>query len=240
MQNKPLTNWANFWQTNPEGFNDIMNLSTLYFADKLKKEYPLQKHDCFFDLGCGPGFLINQVVDKVNLVVGTDISEKYIEICDKNFALVKNVHLVKIEAYDFESYSNIILNYNVNKVIMLSVLQYYENIEMVKKLIVSLKNNSNNHKFSLFLCDIIPENHSVISDIASVFYNSLLKKYTLKFLKFLAYAVLSDYTKIKKIGLLKINPIFFTNLANELNIKSTIVKNLTIHSGRYSVLLNFN
>ncbi len=240
MQTKPLTNWANFWQTNPEGFNDIMNLSTIYFADKLEEKYPLHNQDRFFDLGCGPGFFINRIVKKVKLVVGTDISEKYIEICEKTFAGATNVSVVKLEAYDFESYSNIILKQNINRVIMLSVLQYYENLNMVKKLLISLKKNANNQKFSLFLCDIIPENHSVISDIASVLYNSLIKNYTFKFIKFLAYAIFSDYSKTKKNGLLKINPIFFTNLANELNIKSTIVKNLTIHSGRYSVLLNFN
>ena len=240
MQTIKSSSWANYWQTNPEGFNEIMNLSTKYFANKLNDKYPLLKNDRVLDIGCGPGFLFNEIVNKVDLFVGTDISDKYIEICKNNNLNTSSTHFVVSKAYDFETYRKLILDNRVNKVVMLSVLQYYQNKEMIIKLINNLKEISKYQKFTFLIADIIPENHSIIGDIVSISYNSVKKNYTLKFIKFLCYALFSDYRKIKKNGLLNIKPEFFVKLANDLNVKITVVKNITIHSGRYSVLLDFN
>lgn len=240
MQTIKSSNWANYWQTNPDGFNEIMNLSTKYFADKLKDKYPLHKDDRVLDIGCGPGFLFNEFVNKVDLYVGTDISDKYIEICKNNILNSLNTCFTVSKAYDFEIYGKLILDNRINKVVMLSVLQYYQNKDMIIKLINHLKEISQHQKFTFLIADIIPENHSVLGDVASISYNSIKKNYTLKFIKFLCYALFSDYRKIKKNGLLNINPEFFVKLAKDLNVKITLVKNITIHSSRYSVLLDFN
>lgn len=236
----PSSNWTNYWQTNPEGFNDIMNLSTKYFADKLYDKYPLIKNDRVLDIGCGPGFLFNEIVKKVELFVGTDISDNYIKVCNSSSSITPNTHFLVSDAYDFETYGKLILEYRINKVIMLSVLQYYQNTEMIIKLISHFKEISRHQKFTFLIADIIPENHSVLGDVASISYNSIKKNYAFKFIKFICYALFSDYRKIKKSGLLKIKPEFFVKLADDLNVKITVVKNITIHSGRYSVLLDFN
>ena len=89
------------------------------------------------------------------------------------------------------------------------------------------------------MADIIPIKHSTLSDITSILKHAIKKGYMIKFVKFLAFAVFSDYRKFKKIGLLQIDESFFTNLSKELMIDIKIIKDLTLHTGRYSVLISF-
>lgn len=233
------SNWESFWKENPTGFNATMAQSTLFFAKCLDERYPISNHDHFLDIGCGPGFLMAYLKDKCELVHGTDISEKYIEICKQQFTAYPNISLSVSKVYDFETYDKLIIDQQINKVVMLSVLQYYSSETMVKNLIVALKKTAQTQKFSCLLADLIPKKHSTIADISSIIKHAIKKGYTLKFIRFLAYAVFSDYRKTKKNGLLQIDESFFTNLSEELKVDIKIVRDLTLHTGRYSVLIEF-
>jgi hypothetical protein len=122
---------------------------------------------------------------------------------------------------------------------MLSILQYYKSEADVKELILSLNNTAKHQKFIGVLADIIPTNHSTLGDILSITKHAVKKGYTLKFFRFLMFAVFSDYRKTKKNGMLQIDKSFFYNIAKESELKIEIVNDLTLHSGRYSVLIYF-
>ena len=233
------SNWELFWKENPTGFNSTMAQSTLFFAESLAQSIPINTKDHVLDIGCGPGFLVDDLKDKCELVHGTDISEKYIEICKQRFGAEKNLSFSISKVYDFESYHHLIVDYQINRVILLSVLQYYNSEKEVKELILAFKKTAGEQKFSCLLADIIPTKHSTIGDIFSILKHAIKKGYKLKFVKFLAYAVFSDYRKIKKSGLLQIDESFFINLSEELKFDIKIIKDLTLHTGRYSVLINF-
>ncbi|RXM38941.1 hypothetical protein BOQ62_14760 [Chryseobacterium sp. CH21] len=244
MDNKTLidqnqSTWESFWKKNPTGFDSIMKQATLYFAKTLNKKYPIQPDDHILDLGCGPGFLIDYLKDKCELIHGIDISEKYIEICKEQYKDQKNLSISVNNSYDHDGYNQIIVEKKINKVIMLSVLQYYKDLDEVRNLILYLKKVSGQQSFRCILADIIPENNSVIADLKSIIKNSVGKGHTIDFIKFLFYVFFSDYRNTKKNGMLHINESFFTNLGQELDLKVQIVKNLTVHSGRYSVIIDY-
>ncbi|MDQ7948295.1 MAG: class I SAM-dependent methyltransferase [Pedobacter sp.] len=231
--------WETFWKENPVGFNATMVQSTLFFAKNLAHELPIQADDRILDIGCGPGYLIDDLKGKCAHIHGTDISEKYIAICSEKYATEPEITLSVSKAYDYGHYEKIIVEQRINRVIMLSVLQYYQNKADVRRLILSLKETAAKQKFSCLLADIIPVKHSAIDDILSIIKHAIKKGYTLKFVRFLMYAIFSDYRKMKKNGLLQLDELFFMDLAKEENLQIEVIKNLTLHTSRYSILINF-
>lgn len=233
------TTWELFWKDNPTGFNETMAQSTLFFAKNLDEVLPIKPTDRFLDIGCGPGFLINDLRNKCEFIHGTDISEKYITGCKAKYVKNRNVSFSVSEAYDYETYQKLIVDHQINRVVLLSVLQYYTNENEVRNLLLALKAVAQQQQFSCLLADVIPTKHSTVSDIFSIVKHAVKRGYTLKFVKFLTYALFSDYRKIKKNGLLQIDESFFTSWAAELNVDIKIIKDLTLHTGRYSVLITF-
>lgn len=231
--------WETFWKKNPTGFDSMMKQATLFFARAFNKQYPIKSDDHILDIGCGPGFFIDYIKDKCNLVHGIDISEKYVEICKEKYKDHKNLSFSVNDSYNFSTYNHIIIKKKIDKVIMLSVLQYYKDLNEVRNLISSFKEIDGQQHFRCILADIIPENNSIVADLKSIIKNSIGKGHTMDFIKFLFYVFFSDYRKTKKNGILHINESFFINLCNELGLKIQIVKNLTVHSGRYSVIIDY-
>jgi SAM-dependent methyltransferase len=239
MHTRESSTWESFWKENPIGFNFTMSQATLYFSQQLEKVLPSKPGDRFLDIGCGPGFFINAIKDKCEFAHGTDISEKYIQLCKKQYAQYPNISFSVTKAYDYEKYHQLIIDNRISKLLMLSILQYYKSEADVKELILSLNNTAKHQKFIGVLADIIPTKHSTLGDILSIAKHAVKNGYTLKFFRFLIFAVFSDYRKTKKNGMLQIDRSFFNNIAKELDLKIEIVNNLTLHSGRYNVLIYF-
>jgi SAM-dependent methyltransferase len=233
------TGWSNFWKSSPAGFNDMMYLATSSFSKSFKKKFPLLATDRVLDIGCGPGFFIDKIKDEIQFGCGIDISEKYIEICKQNFKQNNNLSFFSAEAYADDFYKKIITENKINRVVMLSVLQYYQNTNQVKDFLLSLKEINNNQKFSVLIADIIPTNHSFFADIKSILSYAIKSGYIIRFFKFILFALFSNYRIAKKQGFLNVDPAFFTQLGKAYSLDISIVNNLTIHSSRYSVLINF-
>lgn len=239
MDKTEKLDWEGFWKNSPNQFNDTMYQSTKYFAERYKQEFPLTNNDRVLDIGCGPGFLIQLIKDECGQIVGTDISGTYIAEAKQTFANDPKVVLKHSKPYDFYFYGSLIQKHQINKVVVLSILQYYENESKIVELVKALKAQAKLQPFSLLLADIIPTKHSAVSDIKDIVSHATKKGYVFKFFKFLFYAVFSDYRKTKKLGMLTVDPSFFVSLGKELEINIQIIQKLTLHSGRYSVLINF-
>jgi hypothetical protein len=108
------------------------------------------------------------------------------------------------KGYDYEAYHVLITENLINRVVMLSVLQYYKDEAEVQNLITELSKTAEKQPFTCLLADVIPKKHSTVGDIFSIIKHAIKKGYTLKFVKFLGYALFSDYSKAKKNGLLQI------------------------------------
>ncbi|RYZ40125.1 MAG: class I SAM-dependent methyltransferase, partial [Sphingobacteriales bacterium] len=189
------------------------------------------------DLGCGPGFLVNQLKGKAAAVHGADISPAYVEACRQQHP---EATFTCVKAYDNEAYGDIIREHTISRVIMLSVMQYYTDKEAVKALVQTLARAAQHQPLTFLIADLIPPNHAFLDDFKSLLGHALKKGYIFSLARFMAYAVFSDYRKYNKAGILQLEPAFFEALGHELGVQVKIIKGLTPHSGRYNVLFDFN
>ena len=231
--------WEDYWKDSPAGFNEIMYQSTVYFGNQLVKHFPVLTSDSILDYGCGPGFLVDYLEKTNARIHGMDISETYVKMCQEKFKANQNLSFSVTKSYDFEELRKIIIEKKVNKVIILSILQYYQTDKQVEELVLSLQKIAKEQPFNCVLADIIPENHQFIADVMNLVKNALKDGYSLKFVKFIFFAIFSDYRKVKKNGFLTIDYPFFANLGEKNNIKMEKIDDLTIHGSRYNVVMSF-
>ncbi len=230
--------WATFWQQNPSGFDQVMLEATKEFSKRLSEKKFLNHNDVMLDYGCGPGFFIETLnPNKAKKICGVDISEFYIHKCREKFSDSDKYRFDIINSENFDILKELIKQEKVNKVIILSVLQYFQNENKVKALLDSLL--SLNIEMDCLIADIITTDNNTLKDVYSVFVQSLKNKYFLSFLTFIKYIFLSDYSQVKKAGFLKIDKVFFNQYTTENNLVISYFDNLTIHKSRYSVLIKF-
>lgn len=232
-----ITNWTTFWQANPTGFNKVMQKSTSFFAKKMRSVFDLNQTDNILDFGCGPGYLIELINEEVNSIHGVDISNKYIELCNTKFCNQKNISVSQINAHYSLFPIKRIKGLPINKIIVLSVLQYYPSLDAVKDLLNDLKRNTPSGTQCL-IADIIPPNHHFFNDALSVFINSIKQNYFLSFLRFMFYVTFSNYKNLNQ-EILKIDKHFFVEYAKNIDVEILFIPAITLHPNRYSLIIKF-
>jgi SAM-dependent methyltransferase len=236
-------NWASFWKNNPVGFDAIMQESAVFVREKLLAHQIIKPSDVLLDMGCGPGLLVAELQNKVKTIIGADISEAYIDICKNKFQNSTNLFFLAFPSFDYTSVAASIAEQNVNKVIILSVLQYYQTEVQVRDLIIALKNaattRTSSEPLTCIIADLLPKNHSFIADVRDLVLLALRKGFVFSLIKFILYTLYSDYRKFKKVGLLHLNYDFFEKIASEQGLKISKTPQITMHTDRYSVLLTF-
>ncbi len=245
MSNNPQ-NWAFFWKNNPVGFDAIMRASAVFVREKLIAHQLLNASDSLLDLGCGPGLLVAELQSEVQNIVGADISETYIDICKNKFKENKKLSFTHFSPFNYEKITENIVDFSVNKVIILSVLQYYQNENQVRELVVDLKKaaetqrscgKNTSQKLHCIIADLLPKNHSFIADIRDLVILAIRKRFVFDLIQFILYTLYSDYRKFKKVGLLHLDYDFFEKLAAEQSISIQKTPQITMHTDRYSILL---
>jgi cyclopropane fatty-acyl-phospholipid synthase-like methyltransferase len=225
--------WVKLWQTTT-GFDENMRNIMPFFVKKISKY--INEKDTVLDIGCGPGYLEEFLSPKVNEICGLDISEKYINDCRKKFEN-SNCCFFPLNPDNYFDYS-MLKGKLFSKVIVLSVIQYFNSIEEVKKLIVSLKPNITPGGI-MIIADVVVKDGKV-SDASDLFFYLLLKGKIASFIRFISFTFFSSYHKTRNTAKLLVIPLDkLKKLGEELNLENEIVKNLTIHSSRKNLILKF-
>jgi SAM-dependent methyltransferase len=234
-----MTQWINFWQTKAAGFDKIMRACTFYFAKKLEKKIPFSENDDVLDIGCGPGFLEDFLYKntKINTLYGLDVSQNYLDICKEKFKENKNYHFLHLDPQNYLDFS-MLENQKFSKIIIMSVVQYFQNETEVEKLIYEMQKKSKEGGI-LIIADIIVDKGK-ITDILSLAWKSLQNNFFFTFVRFLLYARFSEYYHNRnQLGLLTIPEKKLLNITQKLALKAEIVKNLTINTERRSLVIYF-
>lgn len=239
-QSQNPKSWERFWKKSPSGFNDIMNESTIFVGDKLLQHQIINQTNHVLDFGCGPGFLVDYIKNDVEAITGVDISETYIEKCKEKFRNNPNLTFQTLNSYEHSKVAELIVNQKVDTVIILSILQYYNSKNEVLDLILKLKEAAKKQKFKCFIADLIPENHSFVADVKDLVFHAVKKNYLTTLIKFIVYTFNSDYSKFKKSGMLQMNYDFFEKIAKEQQIPIHKTEQITLHSERYNICLDFS
>ncbi len=235
-----MLSWGNYWKENPKLFMKVMEKSTEFVAEKLESHQLIKQSTHLFDFGCGPGYLANALRGKINSYYGVDISTKYITIakdkCNdaKNFEFrefpleksISSLILLKQEAKQFDT------------IIILSVIQYFENKEDVLELL-------NNCKALLvpggkiLLVDVIENENGLWKDALSVMMDSIKKGYLVSFIQFMFRAKLSKYNSLRKahqLFMLSKEEVF--EIAAQSALQVSILPCITLQSSRISYCLS--
>ena len=181
-----MSDWRSFWSKNPKLFGIVMQKNAVYFADKLLKRKVIQSSDRVLDIGCGPGFLAEQLQDTVKGYFGVDISENCIQTCREKFEGKTNLEFMQISSAENENslahFEDKAIQFDV--IVILSVVQYFSDIAKVETLLSHCKKIlAPNGK--IILADVIQTEKGLLKDAFSVLVDSIQKNYFFSFLRFL-------------------------------------------------------
>lgn len=233
--------WENFWKNHASNFDTVMYKATQCFAERYLKKFPIKAGDRLLDFGCGPGYFLQFIPKDISFVLGVDISQKYIDICKTTFKNNSNFSFEVNKVYQFEELKKNIAFHNINKIVVLSVFQYYPSTLEVEKFLDILNDQAfKDKKIELVIADILPPKHNLLKDVKDIAIYSLKNRYFFDFIKFAFHAVFSKYNAKDSTALLHISPLFFKTYAEKNGLNYKIINDLTLHSGRYSVQIDYN
>lgn len=231
-----MSDWLSFWSKNPKLFGIVMQKNAVYFADKLLKRKVIQSTDRILDIGCGPGFLAEQLQDKVKGYVGVDISENCIQTCKEKFAGKTNLQFMQIGSADNAKsllyFENNAIQFDV--IVILSVVQYFSDLQKVEILLSNCKKiMSPNGK--IILSDVIQSDKGLLKDAFSVLIDSIRKKYFFSFLRFMYEARFSRYNELRmKHSLLNISHEQINSICSNINLYPELMPTCTLQHSRVS------
>lgn len=231
-----MSDWLSFWSKNPKLFGIVMQKNAVYFADKLLKRKVIQSADQILDIGCGPGFLAEQLQDKVTGYYGVDISENCIQTCMQKFEGKNQLHFMQIVSADNENsldyFEKNAIHFDV--IVILSVVQYFPNISKVEILLEQCKRIlAPNGK--IILADVIQTEKGLLKDAFSVLVDSIQKNYFFSFLRFMYEARFSKYNELRiKHNLLNIPDEAIEIICNKLNLRYALMPTCTLQHSRVS------
>ncbi len=232
------TNWVDFWNRQTFFFNEVIDRkNTEIFLRETNPIMNYNREDVILDIGCGPGNLAEYLKDKVKEIHCVDTSSRYIEMCNKKFKNDNNVFCYTL-SNDYLNF-NFLLPNRFSKIICLSVIQYYNDINEVKKLILKVKSIV---QFSAkFLIADIPFETNILKEILGALKTGVKEKILLETLQLLWRARWSEYYQIrKKRGLLILKERDIQKIINNLNVKVELLnQRLTLNENRKHLLVYY-
>lgn len=231
-----MSDWFSFWSKNPKLFGIVMQKNAVYFADKLLKRKVIQAGDRVLDIGCGPGFLAEQLEDKVKQYYGVDVSENCIQSCREKFSGKPHVQFMQIGSADNENslahFENHGMQFDV--IVILSVVQYFSDLHKVEMLLSHCKKIlSPNGK--IILSDVIQSDKGLLKDAFSVLVDSIRKNYFFSFLQFMYQARFSKYNELRiKHNLLNISQESIDAICSNINLYPELMPTCTLQHSRVS------
>lgn len=235
-----MTNiWTTFWQKDSGGFTQMMRVTGNYFMKKLPQKVPFTPKDEVLDIGCGPGLIAEHFMTDIPIASyqGLDVSEHYLKICKEKFASKPNFQFQAIDPEHYLGFPTL-QGRKFSKIIVMSVIQYYKNVQEVEMLISEMQKLA--HKgCTLVIADIITDKGSLM-DIIHLAWKSLQNGFFGVFVRFILYARFSNYYQNRqKLGLLTVSVNDLKNIIQKMNLNAQIVDNLTANAERKSLIIYF-
>lgn len=230
-------NWITFWKEK-NAFDDSMSINYNYFLKKVERYVTPDKNSSVLDIGSGPGNLEDAWHSKVKEIHGVDVSKRYNEIAREKHKSNSNVFFHDLPEDDYLNFS-ILGDKKFDIIIVMSVLQYYNNKKEIITLIEGLKNYALPNAV-LLLCDLIVKN-SFVKEVAEVLQNAYKERKLLSMLALLFKLRFTSYYKVKKkAGLLMLSEQEWHEIIKDLNLNASFVEEaLTLQKSRKSIIVRF-
>jgi len=232
--------WVTFWGKNKLTTyrESIWRLNMKIFIESTSNLMGYNKNDRILDIGCGPGYLADNLHSVVQEIHCVDICDDFIKKGKDRLKKSNNVYFYKMEDKNYTDLS-MVGNHKFNKIICLSVIQYYEKREHLKLLVHQVKRVA--QKGAKFLIADIPQGQKRKSELFELVKLSTKNGYFLDLLKYLWMMRFSGYhqTKTKKdILIYKTN--YLLNMVNQEALNANLLKEpYTVNKGRLHLLITF-
>ena len=232
--------WATFWQNQAHSFDEVMKVSTSYFARRFIDHFKITSRDKIFDYGCGPGFLDDSLAAfKIN-VTGADINSSFVEQCLKNHPQ----SLVFLIAIDLDSNQSILNNNLAGKkfdyIVLLSISQYLENVDALGNIIKLLKGYLSDEG-KIIVADVVDAKTSALRDLIAIKFECIRSGKLIAFVRFFFYLVFSNYRKLSRnVKLLRITGEDMQLIAAKALLRCERAPKLTVHPTRTNYVFSLN
>ena len=230
--------WATFWQNQAHSFDEVMRVSTSYFARRFIDHFKITPEDRIFDYGCGPGFLADSLAAFRINVTGADINSSFVAQCLKNHPQ----SFVFLITTDPDSNQGI-LNNNLagkkfNYIVLLSISQYLENVEALGNIIKLLKAHlSENGK--IIVADVVDPKTSALRDLIAIKLECIRSGKLISFTRFFFYLIFSEYRQLStNVKLLRISEDDMQLIAANALLRCERAPRLTVHPTRASYVFS--
>jgi 2-polyprenyl-3-methyl-5-hydroxy-6-metoxy-1,4-benzoquinol methylase len=161
--------WAEFWQQK-NAFDESMSMNYAYFLDRVEQHITLTPQTRVLDVGSGPGHLADAWHSRVGTLTCLDISTRYNAQVRTRHAAHPNVVVHDLPPDDSLNFS-MLDGQTFDVIIVMSVLQYYPDVQAVETLLQNLKRLSKTGT-RILLCDLIV-GEGMLKDVVSVLGRSL-------------------------------------------------------------------
>jgi len=234
---KTEESWKAFWENQAHSFDEVMKVSTSYFARQFMDQFNITSNDEIFDYGCGPGFLADSLAVFKVKTTGADINPSYVEQCRKNHPQSKTL-LITTDPNSNQK----ILNENLNGkkfdyIILLSISQYLESVDALEAIIRLLKTYLNQGG-KIVVADVVDPKNSALRDLIAIKFECIRSGKLIAFVRFFFYLLFSNYRRISRnVHLLHISEENMKELASNTSLRCEKVKRLTLHPTRTNYCL---
>jgi len=235
---KKAETWTDFWKHEDITSETMSRLNMEIFVQSTEPIMKYNEEDIVLDIGCGFGFLPAFLKGKVREIHCLDISEKYLDICRKKFGKFNNLLFYKLDENNYTDLSTVNTK-RFSKIICLSVIQYYKNINEVERLIEGIQEIA--LPGAKFLIADIPRDTKPYLDIWSIFKAGVRGKCVYETIKHLIKLRVSDYYQVRsKFGLLVFSEDILNALMRKHNLNAQIfTTQMTINKSRLHWLISF-
>ena len=228
-------NWTTYWNQ-PTIFDRIMRFSTRFFCQRADAVLGLEADSRILDIGCGPGYLEEYFVDRVEHITALEVSETYLQQCTGRF---RNQPGVNVLPLDVHAYTQLPVPRQpaFTHAIVLSVLQYYRNASEVKALLAEIRPRMRPGG-RILLADLIVQPGSIL-DVLTFLVCALRAGFLLSALVFLWRCRFSEYFKMRADnGLLVLDAERWMQILQELGLSGRWIKRtLTCNPTRANLLI---
>jgi len=231
-------NWTTFWEHQRNSFDEVMRVSTAYFATRFVKFFHVGADDDILDYGCGPGFLADALGSTKANISGADINTSFLEQCRKNHPGALFIHITTDAQANKKILDQQLGERKFDYVVLLSITQYFQDTGELEK-VVRLLQSYLKEKGKIILADVVDENTSSLKDLASIFYRCVRAGKTIAFARFILYLLFSNYRSLSRhIKLLQISQQSMIKVANNNGMSCEKVNHLTLHPSRTNYVLS--
>ena len=213
-------------------------MSMGYFVRATDPIMRYSSEDVVLDVGCGAGYLHEELKDRVQEIHGVDIAQRYLDYCKVKFEHFDNCHFRKLDENHYTDLG-FLPEKRFTKIVCLSVIQYYERETDLEGLVRSVQRVA--APGALCLISDIPMRGATGGDAWSLLGLALKEQHLFDTLGYLLKMRFSEYHDVRAREGVVYYPVDGLNqLAADMGLDAEVLTDqLTVNKSRCHWLIRF-